>query len=145
MTTIALDKTHIAWDSQVTAGFERLGVAVDKVWVAGKTVYAFAGAISMLDAVVDWHRKGARPGRGRDLLDAGWELIVITAKETRYYSNESLFPMKVEPPFAIGSGSAFARGALLAGAPAYTAVRIAAECDTGTGGEINVRALKELV
>lgn len=144
MTTIAFDKTHIAWDSQITQGGEKLHVPAEKVWIVGKKVMAFAGDYGMLDDVIEWHTKGARAKAARDSLQGNWELLVVDKNGAFIYSNDVPHKSPVMPPFAMGSGSYFARGALLAGASAYQAVQIACRCDVFSGGEINVRAFDEV-
>jgi ATP-dependent protease HslVU (ClpYQ) peptidase subunit len=144
MTTIAFDRTHIAWDSQGTLGNEKVGYPLQKVWTVGKVIYGFAGDYAYADPVVQWHAKGARPRSAADITGGSWEMLVISAKGANLYTNETLFRTPLNEPFAIGSGSHFARGALLAKVPAYQAVRIAAICDVYTGGEINSLAFSEV-
>lgn len=47
------------------------------------------------------------------------------------------------PPFALGIGSDYAMGAILAGASAERAVEIACELDTHCGGEIVVMEIPQ--
>lgn len=141
MTTIAFDKTHIAWDSQITAGGEKLSVPAEKVWIVGKKVYAFAGDYGMLDPVIDWHSKGARV---KGAPEGNWELLVVDTKGAYIYSSDVPRKALVVAPYAMGSGSHFARGALMAGATAYQSVKIACQCDIYSGGEVNSRAFDEV-
>ena len=142
MTTIALDKTHIAWDSQIIVGSEKAAWDGDKVWLVGSTVYGFAGDFAMLDEIINWHAKGARVDRAPK--EGEWDLLVANAKGIRFYSNEVKYATKIVAPFAFGSGAHFARGAMLAGASAYQAVQIACKCDVFSGGEIGVLKLDDV-
>lgn len=141
MTTIAWDGKHIAWDSRITQGGEIIDYPAEKVWTLNKKVYCFAGDYGLLDPVIDWHSKGARI---KNAPDGNWELLVVGAKGAHVYSNEVAHKSPVVAPFAMGSGSHFARGALMAGATAYNAVQIACKCDVFSGGEINALKLDEV-
>lgn len=118
-------------------------MAADKVWTLNKKVYAFAGDYALLDEVIEWHAKGARAKYAKENLQGSWELLVIDAKGAYIYSSDVPHKALVEAPFAMGSGSYFARGALLAGATAYQAVQIACKCDAFSGGEINALYLED--
>lgn len=141
MTTIAIDRTHIAWDSQITVGSEKASWDGDKVWIVGNKVYGFAGDFGMLDEIVKWHQKGARIAHAPK--EGNWELLVITTKGVSLYSNEIKYATKIIAPFAFGSGGPYARGALMHGATAYEAVKIACQCDVYSGGEIGVLKLED--
>lgn len=136
MTTIAFDKQgYIAWDSQVTVGTDRLPYAVDKVWIADGKLYAFAGDLGRLDAVIDWHRSGAV---AEEAPKGNWAILVVRKRGAQVFTNDAVFPSKVTPPFAMGSGEKYALGALDAHASAFDAVRIAKKRDTNTGGRVSV-------
>jgi ATP-dependent protease HslVU (ClpYQ) peptidase subunit len=137
MTTIAWDGKHVAWDSRITQGGEIVDYPADKVWTLDKKIYCFAGDFALLDDVISWHAKGARAKFAKDNFVGSWELLVIDKKGAFVYSCDVPHRSRVQAPFAMGSGSYFARGALLAGAPAYKAVQIACKCDVFSGGEIN--------
>ena len=141
MTTIALDSTHIAWDSQITQGSEKILVPADKVWVVGTAVYGFAGDFAMLDEIISWHQRGAKPARAPK--EGNWSLLVITSKGVKFYDDEIKYSTKIVAPFAMGSGAHFARGALMHGASAFQAVKIACQCDVFSGGEIGVLKLED--
>lgn len=138
MTTIALDATHIAWDSQITLGDEKVAYPAEKVWIVDRSVFAFAGDYGLLDPVIAWKRAGARAASAPD---GSWQLLVVGRKGAVLYSDDVKFATPVKTPFAMGSGSAYARGAMLAGAAAYKAVQIACKCDVYSGGEVNVLEL----
>lgn len=58
-----------------------------------------------------------------------------------FYVNESLEPVEVGAPCAVGSGMDFAIGAMEHGATPEEAVGIASKRDPGTGGTITVLSL----
>lgn len=144
MTTIAIDKSHIAWDSRITQGNEIVDYPAEKVWIVGKKIMAFAGDFALLDDVIEWHSKGARAKYAKENFIGLWELLVIDAKGAHIYSDQVPHRSRITAPFAMGSGANFARGALLAGASAYKAVQIACKCDAMSGGEINSKAFDEV-
>lgn len=134
MTTIAADKRSIAWDSLVMFGNrEKLVCPGNKVIVRDGVVYGFAGDHIDEDDLIDFvlNHKERHPPKGE------FEMFIIKrGGETFYSCDGTPTPLPVALPFAIGSGSQFARGAMLAGASALEATKIAAECDAGTGGDI---------
>lgn len=135
MTTIALDNAgYIAWDSQITAEGARLPYIIDKVWIADGKIYAFAGDVGVMDKIIEWHRAGAV---AEGYPKGSWSLLVLRRRGASVYTDDAPFASKVQAPFAIGSGTAYALGALAAGASAFDAVRIAAKYDTHTGGKVN--------
>lgn len=141
MTCIALDRTHIAWDSQITMGDEKVSWAGEKVWIVDKAIYAFAGDFAYLDPVIEWHRKGARP---RLAPEGEWEMLFITSRGANLFAHDMKYPTAVTAPFAMGTGAAYARGAMLARASAYRAVKIACMCDVYSGGEVGVLKLEDV-
>ncbi|MGZ9074164.1 MAG: hypothetical protein ACXW13_00140 [Burkholderiaceae bacterium] len=133
---MALDKDgYVAWDSQITVDNSRLPYVIDKVWTLDGKIYAFAGDVARMDAVIQWHQSGAVSG---EAPRGDWSLLVVGRRTTQVFTDDAPFASKARAPFAMGSGGPYALGALAAGASAFDAVRIAAKYDTGTGGKINV-------
>lgn len=151
MTVIAFDKTHIAWDGLATAGSTVFASDAEKVKIVGGVVYGFAGDLGIRDVMIGWHQRGAKQqefdknnGRLRHYEDAEYELLVLTRTESLLYTSDVHFRTRVPDVYAIGSGAEYARGALLARASAFRAVRIAATLDTSCGGQIGVRAFSDI-
>lgn len=136
MTCIAFDRHgYVAFDSQITVDNARLPYVIDKVWTLNGKIYAFAGDVGRMDAVIDWHQAGAVS----DTAPKGdWSLLVVGGRSAAVFTDDAPFASKVRAPFAMGSGGPYALGALAAGASAFDAVKIAAKYDTGTGGKVNV-------
>jgi len=151
MTVIAFDRSHIAWDGLVTLNSEVYATNAKKVKVVDGTIYGFAGDLGIMDVMIGWHRRGAKQaefdkssGRLRHYEDASYELLVITRNEVVVYSNDIHFRTALPDIHAIGSGSAYARGALYARASAFRAVRIACQLDVGCGGTITVMPFTDI-
>lgn len=151
MTVIAFDRTHIAWDGLVTQDSEIYATNAKKVKVVDGTVYGFAGDLGIMDVMIGWHRRGAKQsefdkssGRLRHYDEADYELLVISKREACVYTSDIHFKTLLPDAYAIGSGAAFARGALRARANAFRAVKIACGLDTGCGGAITVLPFAEV-
>jgi ATP-dependent protease HslVU (ClpYQ) peptidase subunit len=145
MTTIAIDRDYnIAWDSQVTYGNIRQTAIEPKVIRNDECVHAYTGMQCDVKVLLDYlsGRKTRWP------FPDGFEytIVTITPDGKVWYQTEKTFnPVQINLPYAIGSGSDIALGAMYAGASAYTAVVIAAKLDVYTGGEINRMEWKEKV
>lgn len=87
------------------------------------------------EAVLNW----IEAGRPKDYtVPEHFTMLEVHNNGEVYYATGADFlsgPLDA-PFFAIGSGEAYAHGALKAGADAIEAVRIACECDTYTGPPI---------
>lgn len=139
MTTIAITHEQIAADGLVTWDGEVRDREAQKIRVAGKTIYAITGTISLFDVLIEWHQTGADPSEipaGINYDKNGWMLIVINCDGIRVYTSGFPYAVHERAPIAFGSGDAFAMGALLHGATARDAVKIAATATTETGGKI---------
>lgn len=128
MTTIAFDGKNIASDSQVGGSY--LDGGIEKVIKAGKSYFGAAGNLDHMVGFFAWQKGGDKPK-----IDDNFEALEIRGKTT-YWWGQALVPCKIKSPAAIGSGAQFAMGAMLAGATAKEAVKIAAKLDSGTGRTI---------
>lgn len=85
-----------------------------------------------------WVEQGCEPAAASDLKPESFQLLWVRSNGDVFYAKDNLDlsgPLTVDF-IAIGSGDAFAMGALAMGADAVEAVEIASELDVWTGGEI---------
>ena len=134
MTTIVADaRTRIMvsdsrWSDGAQAGAAR------KVYRIRGDLVGFAGGLGQLRELRAWFQGGrvGKPPAG----DA--TALILRGGKIFHWSNTDGECEERSPYFAIGTGADAARGALMAGADAVTAVRVAKEIDPGTGGRIRI-------
>jgi len=148
MTTIATDGKTIAADGMIHRGGTAMVRNGKKIVVHTKdnppAIYGLAGASGMHAALIAWHRRGADPKDVPPIgSESGWALIVVTAEGCFTAGDQMPYLCPVDTPFAVGSGSDLAIGAMDAGVSPEEAVRIACWRDTHTGGEIQVVNIAE--
>jgi len=135
VTTIATDGYTMAGDGRVCAGGILETNKRVKVFRIGKEIIGCSGTSNTIDAYLKWLRKeGPEP-----LLDDGALVIAIhLCGKNKVYRVESpnYSRIRVQTPYAIGSGRELAIGAMLAGKTPSQAVRIATKLDTASGGKI---------
>lgn len=143
MTTIVADlrTNQMAADSRVTSG--------NAFYESQKLFESPDGALigvagSMNDALlfVEWYQAGAdrtqRPVWESDEFEA---LVLNEAGLARWNKDCMRLPVKGRQFYAIGSGGYAAMGAIYAGADLVEAIKIAAKCDLGTGGQVVIKEL----
>jgi ATP-dependent protease HslVU (ClpYQ) peptidase subunit len=132
VTTIAVSKRAIAWDSRLTIGDEKIDSPRDKVIVHDGVIYASAGDVFDMQHLIAFIKdpKANKAPKGE------WEALFINKKGVFWLSDATTFPIQRLAPIALGSGGQFALGAMIAGANAVKAVEIASQCDSKTGGPI---------
>lgn len=150
MTTIAYDGYVLAADTMSQSSF------IDQVpfrkirtfsdcWIAG------AGTVGAILQWVDWYRSGADKDdypyerlNGEDSLGG---IFVVSRKTGKLEVWGPSHPYAcVEASYgvnALGSGEHFAMGAMLAGANAIEAVKVASKLDPGTGGKVRHVVVRE--
>lgn len=139
MTTIAYAKGTMAADTQMTFG-DATKARVSKInRLPDGSLFACAGSQSQGVRLKEWAQGGfdaeKRPKFGPK---AEVEALLIKPDGTIWYYDGSAIPDKLEDKFyAIGSGGAFALGALASGKSAVQAVRIAARYDSTTSEPID--------
>jgi ATP-dependent protease HslVU (ClpYQ) peptidase subunit len=138
MTTIAFDGLILAADSLCCWGNMKESRDAEKLRFVDGHYYAVTGADGMLDALIAWHKAGAKPEQYPRVGETGAQLVVInkTLRACIYYEQDQPYGCAVPRRWAIGTGRDFAMGALHAGANAVDAVRIAANLDTRSGGPV---------
>lgn len=139
MTTIALKDGVLAFDSLVTFGNDRIGF-LNKAVKTKDFMAAGAGNAEDVVAFLAWVKSGMfegdKPVFGLD-KQISLSAICINKRGSIFCFDDKLFPMKIKAKFySLGSGSAFAMGAMQFGATAKEAVEVAKKLDTCTGGKI---------
>lgn len=137
MTTIAFDGITLAADSQQNGSYiDQLHT--QKICQQGSLFIGYCGEVQQAMLVSRWLKDQTKPKpSAADLKD--YESIVIKGGKA-YQLNDLCEFVPIGKPCAIGSGSDFAMGAMLAGKSATEAVRIAIKLDPHSGGK--VRSLK---
>ncbi|MBB5190094.1 hypothetical protein HNQ50_000804 [Silvimonas terrae] len=141
MTTIAFDGKTLAADRCNVVGAMRL-TPMCKIDGAGDPLRWFAscGRVDDGELVLQWITNGRKPDERPKLGDDFNGLLVEfipefeTAVAVKY--EETLIPLAVRPPFAIGSGAAYAMAAMALGKSAAEAVELASRLDVFTGARL---------
>ena len=140
MTTIAYDGKTLAFDSRITEDGHVCGHS-DKGIVTKEFYGAIAGDFVSIPLLRKWVESGRDPKLQPKFKKGTQFLMVLIHRESRSITvyEDSLEPMTMDDKvFSIGSGSAFAYGAMHAGASAKQAVQAAAMYDGSTGGAVRV-------
>lgn len=132
MTTIAWDGTTLAADRQTTWGgtptrtrkLFRAKASDGRVFIGG-----CSGLHHECEAVRRWLQGGHEPGR----LDEVCTMLIDRHRRVWIMNERKLWAPVGRHPWAIGSGSDYALGALEHGATAREAVLIATRLDVNTG------------
>jgi len=145
MTTVAYKDGIMASDSLITDGSARVG-HVRKIGYVNGWLYGFAGGLASCQMIEQWIKEGADPEhRPNRRMSKGTQLLMVhesapksilmfdDGEATRFETNQ----------ISIGTGSEYAVGAMLHGAGAKEAVKLAAKVDTKTGGKIISRSFKK--
>lgn len=141
MTTAAFKDGVLATDSLSTGGyidqkgFQKIFHIEDMV--GNKLHVAFAGRISTGLKFIHALESGDEVD-----LDDDFEAIVVSGKHVAFFDKNGV-PIPGGQPAAIGSGACFAMGAMLAGASAEEAVKIAIKLDEGSGGKVQTAVTHE--
>lgn len=139
MTTIAYRDGVLVADSQVTLGGMKLPGNALKI---GKTkagiLYGGAGSFAAVGKFFDWVNSDAED----ELPEGEYSgLVVLPKGEVIEIENGSVLPKVKQKFYSIGSGSPFALAAMMAGATAQAAVKIATKLDIHSGGPIKTYKL----
>ena len=138
MTTIAWDGETLAADSQLTGGDFVYQQNDKKIFNVNGHLVAMAGDDGQCWQFLDWYRNPDQDYPDK-LDDMG--ALAITKRGAFEYGSCKI-PTKIKPPFAIGTGSAFAMGAMLHGASAAEAVDIACKLDKYSSKPIKTARLR---
>jgi len=136
MTTIAFDGKTLAADSLAIGGATSPHRIAQKIFDIGGGVFvAIAGTLGEGAKFAAWYVEGADIAAPAlpDLKDSS---VLVVSEKHSYEFDETLMPLPVRAPCAIGSGGEVALGAMMAGATASEAVKIACKVDIHSGGRV---------
>lgn len=148
MTTIAYRDGVIAADSRGTDDNYHPGIyRCEKLFRAGDDIIATAGDDTTGMIFVDWYTartKGAKLKPPSRLIDGEADFCcLVLKKDGLYWCDKWCRLNKIFDEFyAIGSGAAYAMGAMAHGASAAEAVKTAMRWDPHTGGEVTQLTLE---
>lgn len=141
MTCIAYRSRILASDTQLTYG-DGSKVRVRKIYkLPDGSLFGVAGDSPWTNKMRDWAMSGF-PKIRKWPKEAEIEAIHIRLDGTVWLIHHDLDPDKLEEEYyAIGSGGAYALGAMAKGATAVQAAKIAARFDSGTSEPIESETL----
>jgi ATP-dependent protease HslVU (ClpYQ) peptidase subunit len=134
LTTIVASMKHklMAADSKC-GGEPGIPFRTQKIFRVEEKLIGFAGAAMHAIKFIEWLRHGTPMSLVYDKDECTFDALVMDGGFLLYYDNE-LVPLIVnEPYYAIGSGAAYAIGAMDAGASPKRAVELAAKRDDNSG------------
>lgn len=134
MTTIACDGKTMAGDGRTTReGFICNDETEKVVRAEDGSLIGTCGTASVGLEFIKWWEAGHK---GKWEMGREANALVLTPEGRLIFYGDCGFGNESPAPQAIGSGSPYAMGALLAGATAAEAVRIACKLDPASGGKI---------
>jgi len=143
LTTIAFDGSTIAFDTQLGHEYKIAREPFMKVREVSGSYYRFAGGSGLpaaVDIFINWvisgHDKDCFPKICVEKDDCCTFVAITNDGYWHRFSLSGIAYLKTRELETAGSGGDFALGAMMAGANAVEAVRIAAELDPHTGGKI---------
>lgn len=140
MTTIAVSKTSIACDRQMTFGTQKFQTTTKVLALTGsvplelygvdKCYIGYAGQAEQWGITLEWFRDTSEPlPRVKKI-----EYVMLTNKKQIFHSTNLKHWLEIpDKAFAIGSGGQIALGAMLGGKTPKEAVALSAKHDVGTG------------
>lgn len=149
-----ITETEIAWDGiQIFGGVERNVSPTDKVRCPRPgVIMACAGNVDDEVRLFKWLAGGGRDADKPVFGDkSDFVMVVVTTDGATHYSEQGMAGTPISLPYCIGSGSAYAQGALnhckrkKLKISAKEAVEAAADSDVNTGGEIKSATIAELL
>lgn len=133
MTTIAFDGRTLAADTLLTAGSMRCGEIVKIRQVKGCLV-GFCGSLTNFERFYSWFMAGMS---GEFHSDGGNVFIIPPTGHAVVWGDGGPW-RETAAQWALGDGEQVAVGAMVAGADAAGAVRVAMAINVNTGGDITV-------
>lgn len=149
MTTIAYDGKQMVSDSLSCIGDLKYEQDCQKLFpnVGPFAVLGIAGsyqdAMDIIEVIQDFNK--INHIRNLDFEELDWQCVMLGVThegQVWHYTGNRSFELRPDLPYAIGSGSHFALGAMGHGADAQQAVLVAARYDTGTNDVLQVATIK---
>lgn len=137
MTTIATDGNTIAADTQISGRWKN-SVRAQKIFDINGDIVGISGELAECHSFLEWYEKGEPANDKPNIEEGSIDIMVLTADGKCYHYYHKLRPCEVSVPYAVGSGSEFAMGAMACGASPREAVEIAASLDPYTNDDIIV-------
>ena len=135
MTTIAYKDGVIAYDSRETLGTTIVDDDCDKCQASGGVQFFCTGSTPDYDALIAAYfgeKSSVVIEAGGIALDNGVLWLLGYSETTGFWKDR----LRLDNPFAVGSGSSHALTAMDMGATAFQAVEMAMKRDSCTGGKI---------
>jgi len=139
MTTVAYDGRTLAADRMLTEGSVKEPAAARKVWRCGDKLLSGAGEYAAMVRAAEALRTGRPLSSVRNL--GGTDFIVVDKTGKAHVYEGATLLYSTRRPTALGAGRLAALAAMMAGADAAKAVRIAARLVTDTGGGVTAMAV----
>lgn len=143
MTVIAVKGKTMAADGLVTVYNTIVSSSYTKLLKHGGCIYGFAGGIREMEVAKNFIQGLLDETFNLDLRNL--DVLKLhpdgTVEALEYMNDVGFVVIPLESPTAIGSGADSAIGALMAGASAQKAVKIACSVNTHCGGDIQVISL----
>ncbi len=138
LTTIAYDGERLVSDSR-QVGLWKHGLKSIKIHRVGDRLFGVAGDVVECERYIAWVKAG-EPQDNKPEFDVDDDSFgVMIVQDGRCYElDERLIRYEVGVPYAMGTGSKFAMGAMYAGADAKEAVQIASRLDPNTDSVLQV-------
>ena len=152
MTTIAYTAGRMAADTQMTRGREK-ATGATKIFATKHFLVGFAGSYGAVPSLLNFVQRHADKADAT-LLHKVWDevtgltedfsMLLVNREGTIFYAGD-MPPVVVPRSYeAIGTGAAFAIGAMAYGSSAKKAIKIASTLDAYTGGTIQMLTLADI-
>lgn len=138
MTTVCWDGRTLASDSQIQEDDAIEPGGLRKIYKIGNVLAGFAGNVENGMEFILWLKAGADPANKPTKFDRDFKALVIRPSGRAYGYEGRLVPCRCGKITAIGTGRTAALAAMMAGASAEQAVRIAIQLDPNSGGRVRV-------
>ena len=141
MTTIVADRKGMAADKRVSGSGAVFKTS--KLHRVNGSVIGFCGNAEQALQFIEWRRNpDAKPTFG----EPNFEILELTADGQMLWWGTEMVAITIEDDhYAIGSGAAYALGAMASGASVKKAIEIAAMYDANTGTEVQTLMLGEKI
>ncbi|WP_395406324.1 hypothetical protein ACHMW6_06530 [Pseudoduganella sp. UC29_106] len=137
MTTIVCDRKSMAADKRISGDGVTFKTA--KIHRVRGALIGFCGNPEQALQFIEWRRN---PGAKPTFAEPSFEAIELTADGQLLWWGSEMMAIPIHDKFyAIGTGAAFALGAMAMGASPKSAIQIAARYDSATGADVQTMTL----